>query len=85
MDRSLSCNEHLKRLALKIRSRNNLVQKLVGTNWGSSAETLRISALSLVYSVAEYCAPSWMYSKHTKLVDVQLNITMKKYLHGYLY
>ena len=46
MDRSLSYKEHLKRLALKIRSRNNLVQKLVGTNWDSSVGTLRISALS---------------------------------------
>ena len=36
-----------------------------------------ISSLSLVYSVTEYCAPSWMYSKHTKLVDVQLNNTMR--------
>ena len=73
LDRTLSYNKHLKNLALKIRSRNNLIQKLAGSNWGLTAETLRISALSLVYSVAEYCAPSWLYSKHVNLVEVQLN------------
>ena len=61
LDRTLSYNKHLKNLALKIRSRNNLIQKLAGSKWGSTAETLRISALSLNYSVAEYCALSWLY------------------------
>ena len=46
------------------------------TTWGAGAKTLRISALALCYSVAEYCAPVWRNSAHTNLVDVQLNNTM---------
>ena len=34
------------------------------------------SALTLCYSVAEYCAPVWRNSAHANLVDVQLNNTM---------
>ena len=77
LDRSLTFGTHLNQVALKIISRNNIVQKLSGSNWGSSAETLRTSALSLVYSVAEYCAPAWMNSKNCHLVDTQLNVTMR--------
>ena len=50
---------------------------LAGTTWGAGAKTLRTSALALCYSVAEYCAPVWMNSAHTNLVDVQLNNTMR--------
>ncbi|KAL1456072.1 hypothetical protein WDU94_000826 [Cyamophila willieti] len=52
-------------------------KKLCGTTWGSSTSVLRISALALVYSAAEYCAPVWINSVHTNLVDVQLNNTMR--------
>ena len=45
----------------------------MGSGWGASAKTLRISALSLVYSTAEYCAPDWCRSTHTYLIDSILN------------
>ena len=77
LDRSLTFASHLKQVALKKRSRNNIIQKLTGSNWGTSAESLHTSALSLVYSVAEYCAPAQMNSKNCHLVDTQLNVTMK--------
>jgi len=48
-----------------------------GSNWNANAETPRISALVLCYSVAEYCAPVWSLSFHSGLVDVQLNNTMR--------
>jgi len=44
---------------------------------GASAATLRTSALALCYSTAEYCAPVWSRSLHTKLIDIQLNETMR--------
>ncbi|UYV62968.1 hypothetical protein LAZ67_2002670 [Cordylochernes scorpioides] len=41
------------------------------------ANTLRTSALALVFSTAEYCAPVWEGSCHTKLIDTQLNSTLR--------
>ena len=59
------------------KNRNNLLMKLAGSTWGANANTLRSSALTLCYSVAEYCAPVWSCSAHTSQVDVQLNTTMR--------
>jgi hypothetical protein len=77
LDRSLTFHEHLRRSAAKVGSRNNLLSKLAGTKWGSSATTLRTSALALCYSTAEYCAPVWARSAHTGFVDVKLHETMR--------
>jgi hypothetical protein len=77
LDRTLSFKQHLTKTASKLKTRNNIIQKLCGTSWGSSATTLRCSALGLVYSAAEYCAPVWLNSPHVKMVDVQLNHTMR--------
>ena len=68
---------HLRKVAAKNRTRNNLVHMLAGTARGSGAKTLRTSALALCYSVAEYCAPVWMNSADTYLVDVHLHNTMR--------
>lgn len=77
LDRSLTFREHLSAVAGKLRTRNNLIQKLANSSWGADAETLKISALSLVYSVAEYCSPVWLNSKHITKVDTILNHTMR--------
>ena len=50
---------------------------LVGMGWGASPSTLRTSALALVYAPAEYCAPTWSRSRHTSLLDVSLNCTLR--------
>jgi len=76
-DRMLSYREHLTKTAGKLKNRNNLLMKLAGSTWGANANTLRSSALTLCYSVAEYCAPVWSCSAHTSQVDVQLNTTMR--------
>ncbi|XP_039291190.1 uncharacterized protein LOC111047100 [Nilaparvata lugens] len=76
LDRTLSLKAHLTKTAEKLRTRNNVVQKLCGTSWGASASTLRSTALSLVFSAAEYCAPVWLNSPHTHRIDAQLNNTM---------
>ena len=38
---------------------------------------LLISALSLVYSTAEYCAPVWCRSTHTRLIESILNDALR--------
>ena len=55
----------------------NLIAKLAGTSWGASASTLRTSALTLCYSVAEYCCPVWARSSYTNLIDTQLHSSMR--------
>ena len=77
LDCTLTYKPHLRNVAAKTRTRNNLVHMLAGTTWGAGAKTLRTSALALCYSMAEYCAPVWRNSAHTNLVDVQLNNTMR--------
>lgn len=77
LDRTLSYKQHLRNVAAKVGTRNNIIQKLCGTTWGSTAATLRCSALGLVYSTAEYCAPVWLNSAHTNIIDTQLNTTMR--------
>ena len=39
--------------------------------------TLRIAALSLVYSTAEYCAPVWCRSAHIHFIDSVLNDALR--------
>ena len=58
-----------KKLSLRI----TLLRRLVGSGWGAGTKTLRIATLSLVYSAAEYCAPVWCRSAHTRLIDNVLN------------
>ena len=73
LDRSLTFHHHLVALRKKLSSRVTLLRRLVGSGWGVGAKTLRIATLSLVYSVAEYCAPVWCRSAHTRLIDSVLN------------
>ena len=73
LDRSLTFRHHLVALRKKLSSRVTLLRRLVGLGWGAGAKTLRIATLSLVYSTAEYCAPVWCRSAHTRLIDSVLN------------
>ena len=57
----------------KLFSRVTLLRRLVGSVWSAGAKTLRIATLSLVYSTADYCAPAWCRSTHTRLIDNVLN------------
>ncbi|KAJ3593495.1 hypothetical protein NHX12_005829, partial [Muraenolepis orangiensis] len=58
LDRTLSFKQHLEEVKAKVTSRVALIRRLAGTTWGASAKTLRISTQALVFSAAEYCAPS---------------------------
>ena len=64
-------------LRKKLSSRVTLLRRLVGSRWGAGAKTLRIATLSLVYSTAEYCAPVWCRSAHTRLIDSVLNDALR--------
>lgn len=61
----LTFKQHTTQLAAKLSTRNNLLQKLAGTSWGATATSLKISALGLVFSTAEYCCPAWLNRKLT--------------------
>ena len=67
----------------KLSSRVTLLRRLVCSGWGADAKTLRIATLSLVYSTAEYCAPVWCRSAHTRLIDSVLNDALR-IVTGYL-
>ena len=68
---------HLVALRKKLSSRVTLLRRLVDSGWGTGAKTLRIATLSLVYSAAEYCAPVWCCSAHTRLIDSVLNDALR--------
>ena len=73
LDRLLTFHHHLVALHNKLCFDVTLLRRLVGSGWGAGAKTLRIAILSLVYSAAEYCAPVWCHSAHTRLIDSVLN------------
>ena len=77
LDRSLTFRHHLVALRKKLFSRVALLKRLVGSGWGVGSKTLRIATLSLVYSTAEYCAPVWCRSAHTRLIDSVLNDALR--------
>ena len=64
-------------LRKKLSSRVTLLRRLVDSGWGAGAKTLRIATLSLVYSTAEYCAPVWCCSAHTRLINSVLNDALR--------
>ena len=77
LDRSLTYRNHCMKTRAKLSSRNNLLRKLHGTNWGACPHTMRTTATALCLSVAEYCCPVWARSIHRKLVDTTLNETCR--------
>ena len=61
----------------KLSSRVILLRRLVGSGRDAGAKTLRIATLSLVYSAAEYYAPVWCRSAHTRPIDSALNDALR--------
>ena len=77
LDKTLAFHHHLEALRKKLSTRVALLRRLAGSGWSSGAKTLRISALSLVYFTAKYCAPVWCRSTHTRLIDSILNDALR--------
>ena len=73
LDRSLTYRNHCMKTRAKLSSRNNLLRKLHGTDWGACPHTKRTTATALCLYMAEYCCPVWARSAHSKLVDTTLN------------
>ena len=57
--------------------RVTLLRRLVGSGWGAGAKILRKAYLSLFYSTAEYCAPVWCCSAHTRIIDSVFNNALR--------
>ena len=49
----------------------------MGSGWDAGVKILRVATLSLVYSTAEYCAPVWCRSAHTRLTNSVLNDALR--------
>ena len=77
LDRSLTFRHHIVALRKKLSSRVTLLRRFVGSGWSAGAKTLRIAALPLVYSTAEYCASVWCRSAQTRLIDSVLNNALR--------
>ena len=77
LDRSLTYKSHLTKLKCKISARVALIRRLASTNWGASFRTLKTSVMALALSAAEYCAPVWTQSAHTRGVDVPLHDALR--------
>ena len=77
LDRSLTFRHHFEALRKKLSTRVVLLGQLARPGSGAGAKTLRISALSLVYFTAEYCAPVWCRRTHTRLIDSILNDALR--------
>ena len=73
LDRTLSFKEHLWKVKRKVAIRNNILQKLANSSWGTDPKTLKTTAMALCYTTAEYCAPVWARSCHATSVDPELN------------
>jgi len=71
LDRSLTYRRHLKSLRKKLTSRVAPLRRLAG------ATTLRTATPTLVHSTAEYCAPVWCRSAHTRLIDHAINDALR--------
>ena len=76
-DRSLTFRHHLEALRKKLTTHIALIRWLAVSGRGAGAKTSRTAILSLVYSTAEYCAPVWCCSAHTRLIDSVLNDALR--------
>lgn len=77
INRIISYKQHLKNIAARISTRNNILAKLCGTTWSATANTLHTSGVGLVYSIVEYRAPVWLNICHTDNVDVKLKRNLR--------
>ena len=77
LDRSLTFRHNLEALRKKLSNRVALLRRHAGSGCGAGAKTMRISALSLIHSTAEYCAPVWCRSTPTRLIDSILDDALR--------
>ena len=73
LDRTLSYKQHIQNTKVKVVTRNNPLNKLANSKWGTTASTIRKTALALCYLFTEYAAPVWARSSHADILDPELN------------
>ena len=76
-DWALTFCQHLESLRKKLTTRVGLLRRLAGSSWGAGAIALRTATLALVHSTAEYWAPVWCRSAHTRLIDRPINDALR--------
>ena len=76
-DRTLSYKAHIEKTKKKVGTRNNIIRKLRNSKWGATPITLRLSALALCYSAAEYACRVWERSTHATKLNATLNKTCR--------
>jgi len=77
LDRTLTFKEHCIRTKMKVQTRNNLLKKLLGTQWGARPHTMQTTKLALYFSAGEYACPVCSRPKHVKHVNTALNNTCR--------
>lgn len=60
-------------IAAKLKFWNNIIQKLKDTEWRADFSASKTFTITLLYSIFEYCTPSWINCTYTKKVNSQLN------------
>ena len=83
LDRTLSYKTHIHNTKMKVATRNNLLNKLANSMWGTNARTIRTTAVALCYSTAEYAAPVWERLAYAHLLNPELNQACRA-ISGYL-
>ena len=71
MNRLLTYRWHFESHRKKLTSHVALLRWLADYGWGAGATILWTATIALVCSTAEYCAPVWCRSAHTRLTDPQ--------------
>ena len=83
LDGTLSYKTHIHNTKMKVETRNNLLNKLAISGWGTNARTMRTTVQALYFSTAEYAAPVWERSAHAHLLNLELNQACRA-ITGYL-
>ena len=78
LDSTLSYRRHVEKTKAKVNTRNNIIDKLTNSSFGSDPTTIRTAALALCFSAAEYASPVWSRSTHARKVDTALNTACRK-------
>jgi len=72
--------DHVSPTPLVTSQESNITRRVpegAGSDWGADVTTLRTASLALVHLTAEYCAPVWCRSAHTRLIDPTINNALR--------
>lgn len=75
LDRISTYKHHLEKIASKWKTRTILVSKLPRTTCGANTYVLR--TISIVISIAEYCSSVWEGSTYCRLVDTEMQKSLR--------